>query len=455
MSNIMSFDQHNSINESKGIVPGMDFFVELIKKELFRVKKEVIAIRDQYSMKRFKKPEDRYDACVKALIEKVINVPVVINIENPPVEFPLHKLTIVFDEVRGGAKATYKKERTHFDDDGKIIQATIGLKLDIKLDNFKNPLEVRDLAYSRVPHELTHIYQHYKWKDKVDYEKNRQVAKKEFGRVAIWNKQAAEKKGATKSEKNDSEARQFLTNYISKAIYYFSEKEIGAKVTQTYYELLKEKAIKPTKDPKTGSISQKDLMEKLKKTTHWESLQSYIFNLDTLYDLIKHGHTVVMIEDGRRVKMKFSDDDLKAILQDVDRAIDAQEEKEEKAINKRKVDVPNRPVIPPVDKREEIFSKYNLNTDNPRSIFLKLLRYFDEQIEAFRRRILRLAVELPLSYPEVKKVVKKGIKKAEKPNEEAEEEKLKEEEIAEVQIEQQEPVEAVETIETEDENKEN
>jgi len=447
----MSFDEHNSINENRGVVPGMDFFVELVKKELFRVKKEIITIRDQYANKRFKKPEDRFNACIKALEEKVINVPIVIDIENPPAEFPLHKLTIVFDEVRGSAKATYKKERTHFDDDGRIIQATIGLKLEIKLDSFKNPIEVRDLAYSRVPHELTHVYQHYKWKDKVDYEKNRQVAKKEFGRVAIWNKQAADKKGVTKSEKNDSEARQFLTNYISKAIYYFSEKEIGAKVTQTYYELLKEKAIKPSKDPKTGSINQKDLMDKLKKTTHWESLQAYIFNLDTLYDLIKHGHTVVMIEDGKRVKMKFTDDDLKGILQDVDRAIDAQEEKEEKAINKRKVDVPNRPIIPKVDKREEIFSKYNLNTENPRSIFLKLLKYFDEQIESFRRRILRLSVELPIEYTDTKKVVKKGIKKTDKPNEEDEEQKAKEEEIIEAEIEQQEPVEP---IETEDENKE-
>lgn len=201
-----------------------------------------------------------------------------------------------------------------------------------------------------------------------------------------------------------------MTNYISKAIYYFSEKEIGAKVTQTYYELIRQKTVRPKRDKKTGSIDQKDLMDKLKKTTHWSSLQGYIFNLDTLYDLIKHGHTVVMIEDGKRVKMRFTDEDLKNILLEVDKAIDSKEEAEEKMINKRKVEVPNRPTIPKVDKRTEIFSKYNLKTENPRSIFLKLLKYFDEQIESFRRRILRLAVDLPLEYPDATKVVKKGTK---------------------------------------------
>lgn len=200
MSNILSFEQHNSMNENRGIVPGMDFFIDKIKGRLFTVKKDVIAIRDEYALKKFKKPEDRFNACVKALEERVINVPLVIEFENPPAEFPVHKLTIVFDEVRGVAKATYKKDRTHIED-GKVLQATIGLRLEINLESAKNPIEVRDLVYSRVPHELTHLYQHYKWKDKVDYEKNRQVAKKEFGRVAIWNKQAAEKKVLQKKKK--------------------------------------------------------------------------------------------------------------------------------------------------------------------------------------------------------------------------------------------------------------
>lgn len=399
------------------VLPGMDFFIELAKKELFRIKKEIIVIRDEFKVKKFKKPEDRFNACVKALEEKVMSVPVVINIENPPAEFPLHKLTIVFDEVRGGAKAVYKKDRTHFDE-GKILQATIGIRLEVKLDDEKNPIGVRDIAYSRVPHELTHLYQHYKWKDKADYEKNRQIAKKEFGRVAIWNKQESEKAGVTKQEKNNSESRQYLTNYISKAIYYFSEKEIGAKVTQTYYELIKEKATKPKYSKKLGLVDQTNFIEKLEETTHWDALQGYIFNLDTLYDLIEHQHTVVLIEKNKRVKMRFSDEELKTILRNVDMAIDADEEGEEKAINKRKVEIPNKPSVEKVDKRAEIFSKYNLNTENPRKVFMKLLKHFDIQIETFRRRLLRLAIELPLEYPEkkVKKVVKKLKKATEEEN---------------------------------------
>jgi hypothetical protein len=380
----------------KSVIQGMDFYIGIIKREMFRLKKDIISIREEFQKKKFKKVEDRYNACMQALQERIVNVPLTLHIENPPSEFPIHQLNIVFDEVRGAARATYKKERTHIEND-VIIQATIGLKLEFKLSD-KNPIEVRELVYSRVPHELTHLYQHYKWKDKVDYEKNKQIAKKEFGRVAIWNRQIAENKDNSKTERNLSEGKLFLTNYISKAIYYFSEKEIGAKVTQTYYELIKEKAVKPTKRLKNGYITKKELYEKLKSTTHWDSLESYEFNLDILYDLIQHGHTVVMVDSGKKVKMKFTDEELKDILLQVDKAIDAKEEDEEKAIIKRKVDVPNRVSVPKVDKRTEILKKYNLNTNNPKPIYLNLFKHFEKQMKSFRRRLLKLAMYLPESY---------------------------------------------------------
>lgn len=374
LNNLNSYEYHTS--ESRGIVPGMDFYVNLIKKELFKVKKTITNIRGHYVSKKFKNPLDREKAVNKAIEEHVINIPIVLEIAEPLVDFPIRKLTITFKDLSKTARAVYKDEITVFEN-GEIKEATIGLKLYIDLNDFKNPIEIKDMAYSRVPHELTHLYQHYKWKNKENYSKNRQILKKEFSDLAKKNREIADNKDTNKEVKNKKETNEFLTHFLNKAIYYFSEKEIAAKVTQTYYELVKEKACK------------KDFFEKLKETTHWSILNDfYIFNLDLLYDMVRDGHTVVLTGTKNKVKVKikmnFNEEDLSNIIKELDN------------------------IITP-ERRPDIDHKYNLKYyyDKPREFFLKLFKVLEGQMDKFKKKILKLIVQLPDETPVVVKKIKK------------------------------------------------
>ncbi len=395
LNNLKTFDQYGKINEKKGIVPGMEFYIDLIKKELFVVKKKLIALRAEYAVKKFKGPKGREKALIKAIEEQIVNVPIIIEppVDTIPPEYPIKKLIIVFNEVREGARATYKNEQTVFED-GVIKEAKIGLKLYIDLSNQKNPIEVLEMSHSRVPHELTHLYQHYKWKDKNDYGKNRQILKKEFGKLAKKDREIIDNKETPKVEKTKRENSEYLTTFLRKAIYYFSEKEIAAKVTQTYYELIKEKTTK------------KEFSKGLSKTTHWRSLMgTYVFNLDILYDLVKHGHTVVFIEKDTKIKMNFTDEDLTNILNDLNDVISEKD-------------------------KSEILNKYNISYyyDKPREFFIKLFRHFDIKIDKFKKKLLGLVMQMPDKYPAVKKkVVVNGAKPVETTDKASSEEEAPEE----------------------------